>query len=487
MKLIRLQTEDNEGIFSTNFDSDITIKPNSQVALQSATFKEVPEELTIHGGNDEVSFQIKAGEVKKINIANNTYNSSNEADLRKDIQDKLNASLDLDGKQIGLQFKVDTTNDLDKPDCRINFSYRVSKLFNNIQLLEEGNAIDNDLTITGTTPATSTISNNSPRNVNDNARFVVTSPFGKGCSIWRVRIKKLTDNGSGLEDNGFTLGLTETTPADLSSPTMSQAQKTYFIKTIRFGEDYKFKTKTQAVQDSGTEPENVAGGTNADTIELALVGGKIVGKVYQQTGTTTLFSEDYVAGTNLYPFITFQGATDTTQVQNVRATLDPYFTPHPPVGHDENLLGDGLTATPPQPPKNGAGVESVNILTLTEDVRSFFGYKNRIITIRAGLNCDIVAFQMYSQQVTTNSYIIELRNFNLESYDSQTGTRRNIVAVLPTTDLHQLVEYEPNTPLFIDMNNKETKNIKHILARILRTDSSTPNLAGISQITLLIQ
>lgn len=487
MKLIRLQTEDNEGIFSTNFDSDITIKPNSQVALQSATFKEVPEELTIHGGNDELSFQVKAGKVISINIANNTYNSSNEADLRKDIQDKLNAGLALDGKQIGLQFKVDTTNPLDQPDCRMNFSYKRSKLFNNVQLLANGNAIATSINNAGQSKdVVGSATSNAPTTT-DNARYVVTSPFGKGCSVWRARIIRLTNNGSGIDDNGFTLGLSETAPSEFSTPTMSQTQKTYFIQTMRFGEDYKFKTKTQAVQDSGTEPENVAGGPTADTLEIALVGGKIVGKVYQQTGTTTFFSEDYVAGTNLYPFITFQGALTSTQVDMLRGTIDPYATTHTQLGHDENLLGDGLTATPPQPPKNNAGVQSVNILTLTEDVRSFFGYKSRIITIQAGGNCDIVAFLMYSQQVTTNSYIIELRNFNLESYDSQTGTRRNIVAVLPTTDINQLVEYEPNTPLFIDMNNKETKNIKHILARILRTDSSTPNLAGISQITLLIQ
>ena len=487
MKLIRLQTEDNNGIFSTNFDSDITIKPNSQVALQSATFKEVPEELTIHGGNDELSFQVKANKIININIAHNTYNSSNEADLRKDIQDKLNAGLALDGKQIGLQFQVDTTNALDEPDCRLNFSYKRSSVFNNVELLANSNAQAISINSGGTNKNIIGSAQANAPNVNDASRYIVTAPFGKGCSIWRARILRLTNNGSGLEDNGFTLGLSETPPADFSSPTMSQVQKTYFIKTIRFGEEYKFKTKTQAVQDSGTEPENVSGGTNADTLEIALVGGKIVGKVYQQTGTTTLFTHDYVAGTPLYPFITFQGALNSTQVEMVRATIDPFTTVHTQLVNDENLIGDAVTATPPQAPRNTGGIPSVNILTLTEDVRSFFGYKNRIITINALDTCNIIAFLMYSQQVTTNSYIIELRNFNLESYDSQTGTRRNILAVLPTTDLNQLVEYEPNTPLFIDINNKETKNIKHILARILRTDGSTPNLAGISQITILVQ
>lgn len=484
MKLIRLQTEDNEGIFSTNFDSDITIKPNSQVALQSTTFKEVPEELTIHGGNDELSFQVRTGKVISINIAHNTYNTSNEADLRKDIQDKLNAGLQLEGKQIGLQFQVDTTNALDQPDCRMNFSYKSSKLFSNSQLIADGHALVNDLTSAG---QGASIGSSDPRNVNDNARFIVTTPFGQGCSVWRARILKLTNNGSGLQDNGFILGISDVAPADLSSPTMSQAQKTFFISINRNTDEYKFKTKTQAVQDSGLTPQNVAGTPVADTVEIAIVGGKIEGKVYQGNGTTTLFSEDYVAGTNFYPFLTLQGASATTQVQMVRVTINPFTTVHTQLGHDENLLGDGLTATPPQPPKNGAGVPSTNILTLTEELRSFFGYKNRIVTVQAGVNCDIIAFLMYSQQVTTNSYIIELRNFNLDSYDSQTGTRRNILAVLPTTDINQLVEYEPNTPLFIDMNNKETKNIKHILARILRTDSSTPNLAGISQITLLIK
>ena len=70
MKLIRLQTEDNDGIFSSNFDTDIVLEPDSQVALQSATFKEVPQQLVVHGGNDEVSFQVTSGVKKIINILN---------------------------------------------------------------------------------------------------------------------------------------------------------------------------------------------------------------------------------------------------------------------------------------------------------------------------------------------------------------------------------------------------------------------------------
>jgi len=485
MKLIRLQTEDNDGIFSSNFDTDIVLEPDSQVALQSATFKEVPQQLVVHGGNDEVSFQVTSGVTKIINIAHNVYDSSNHTDLQKDIQDKLNATLDLSGKQIGLQFNVDTINNVNQQDSRINIGYKVSKVFTNTGLINNGLAIHNQIHNGGVALY---LANDDDKNVNDNSRFVVNHPFGKGCSIWRVRINRLTNNGSGLEDNGFTFGLSETAPADLSSPTMSQAQKTYYIKTIRFGEDYQIKTKLQAVQDSGTEPEVVTGGTTADTLEIALVGGKIVGTVYQQTSTTTLFTEDYVAGTDLYPFITFQGNQANCRVQMVRCTLDPFNLPtlNTFIDHNTAIVGDGLTATPPQP-QPVAGVDSTNILTLPEDLRSFFGYQSRVITVQAGFDCDIIAFLMYSQQITTNSYMIELRNFDLESYDSQTGTRRNILAVLPTTDLNQLVEYEPNNLLFIDTNNKYQKIYKNITARILRTDSSTPNLSGISQISIIIK
>jgi len=124
MKLIRLQTEDNDGIFSSNFDTDIVLEPDSQVALQSATFKEVPQQLVVHGGNDEVSFQVTSGVTKIINIAHNVYDSSNHTDLQKDIQDKLNATLDLSGKQIGLQFNVDTINNVNQQDSRINIGYK---------------------------------------------------------------------------------------------------------------------------------------------------------------------------------------------------------------------------------------------------------------------------------------------------------------------------------------------------------------------------
>ena len=87
----------------------------------------------------------------------------------------------------------------------------------------------------------------------------------------------------------------------------------------------------------------------------------------------------------------------------------------------------------------------------------------------------------------SDNFLIESMTLPLDSYDAsrvdyssnvdynketeKRGRRKNILQTIPVNDnTTGLVEYQTNTPIFIDINNKEKMNVKNLDFRILRKD-----------------
>ena len=87
----------------------------------------------------------------------------------------------------------------------------------------------------------------------------------------------------------------------------------------------------------------------------------------------------------------------------------------------------------------------------------------------------------------SDNFLIESMTLPLDSYDAsrvdyssnvdynketeKRGRRKNILQTIPVNDnTTGLVEYQTNTPIFIDINNKESMNVKNLDFRILRKD-----------------
>jgi hypothetical protein len=58
MKLIRLTTTDDLGVFSNTFNEDIIIEPNSRIALHSLTTQVNTENIVIDAQNDDIVYGI---------------------------------------------------------------------------------------------------------------------------------------------------------------------------------------------------------------------------------------------------------------------------------------------------------------------------------------------------------------------------------------------------------------------------------------------
>ena len=104
----------------------------------------------------------------------------------------------------------------------------------------------------------------------------------------------------------------------------------------------------------------------------------------------------------------------------------------------------------------------------------------------------------------SDNFIVESTNLRLDSYDASkvqynttqlfnttaelSGRRKNILMTIPTNDnTNGLVEYETNTPIFIDIGNAEKINVKNLNLRVLRKDfSPIKQKPGLAIMTLLI-
>jgi len=478
MKLIRLTSNDRTGYFDNRFDTDINIKEDSQIALRSCSFKTVIASLPITNTNQEITFQIKNGEVKTIKLDSAKYTAANADVLFKEITDKLNKKLSVVDRQIGLQFLAQVGPLTSKTEI----GYKISKLINvndgiNFKYYDKSASVS---------VASSQLKQTGDNVTTDENRIYSKVPFGQGCAVFRAKIHALTADGAADNKNGFTMGLSSTDPDTWDSVNLTEAEKDYYIKMVRFGTNYQKKTPTAAVADSGIALGNI-GQAAGDVVEFAIELGKVKCRIYKDADATPelLFSEDYVVGTNYFPFITLQGDSNRTKLRVVAWNLDPYQTPpkpEPSLQITELVLDDSFNATPPNP---ASGQDSKNILTLHEDLRSFFGYSfsvNEQITA----NPNFVAEKNFLATLINDSFYIEMRNIELESYDGASGMRKNILSTIPKSDNELLVEYEPNNLNFVDIKNIRSA-LRNIQCRILRIDDEEPLISGLAVITVFIK
>ena len=137
MKLLRITTDNVNGVFDGFLNQEIDIPEKSQIALQSAVFETQPETVVIDSSNDQISFQTaNATGLQTITLEHtdgaaqtpSNYNDSNSQLFFDDITNKINANLKIiNPNQIGKQFRIKTHD-----DGKVEASFQTSA-FNNRQ------------------------------------------------------------------------------------------------------------------------------------------------------------------------------------------------------------------------------------------------------------------------------------------------------------------------------------------------------------------
>ena len=93
----------------------------------------------------------------------------------------------------------------------------------------------------------------------------------------------------------------------------------------------------------------------------------------------------------------------------------------------------------------------------------------------------------------SDAFLVQLNNLNLQSYDdydenySGKGGKQNLLAVIPHSDHDSQVIYQPNYPLWIDLNNRDPLLLRDIKAIILRKDYTHVQNRGLTSLTILVR
>ena len=237
---------------------------------------------------------------------------------------------------------------------------------------------------------------------------------------------------------------------------------------------------------------------------------------------------------DLYPYIYLNGASTNIQLEMFNLTFDPWinqnYVSNPSnalvnnwatIQSDwvDNATGDNLWGIPDEFTR-WARTTTYSV-TMHRDIWEFLGFRNldtgpdgyAIISNLIG-NGDFLDCWSFSTATIpfrislTDSFIVESRSLALDSYDAsqvsytglnlssytnresdKQGRRKNILMTIPVNDnVDGLVEYDANTPIFIDINNANILNQKTLNFEILdKNFNNIKTTADSSIITILIK
>lgn len=302
VKLVRLTSRTDDGTFSAQLQNDLYLTPNSKIAVLNLTFSSASINSSINFSNNEINFSGSTignpanaptfPELQPLvtsNIENGIYLNNEYSLLLDEIQRALNRTLTMTPTQppngvpprviarnwntVCSEFYIPRNESeiLFTPNTMINFRYSI--LITPLggqgpqQLPPVDTMTQNESFWTGSKQLTSIgppqvltpnfnfnvglniaqLSSTMPSVTNTSYKFFTESgaKMCKGAGLWFTRIYLLTNNGSGLQDNGFGIGLTTDDLSredniELDTTNIPYTSRHYEIRCNRSNETYKY-------------------------------------------------------------------------------------------------------------------------------------------------------------------------------------------------------------------------------------------------------
>ena len=274
VKLIRL-VSDSDGVFQSSFGSDMTIKENAKIALLNLTFKTSKANLVIDSTNNAIVVMTDIDVQETINqgaLKPKTYTDINIDELAGDLTFALNGALKIPAPSEANTNGISSMFEVYLYDEKYLIAYRYCPFVNPlVNATEAGNdnypsrpfcfgaaaAIKHTHTAS---PTLTTITNDRAANINNVARYqcIEGYSFSKGSGLVTLRIADSIDNGSGLLDNGATLGITDRNLMDQQFT--DDVPMEAMIVNIRYSrptENYFYSVNGAAYVDSEIAPQQV--------------------------------------------------------------------------------------------------------------------------------------------------------------------------------------------------------------------------------------
>ena len=483
MKLIRLSTDDTNSLFSASFNDIITIEPNSKICLSSLTSEESINNLIIDDTNDLVNIQLIGGFTKQIKLDHNQYTGDDIGLFFADFSDKLNRTLEANGKGLGYEYNVGL-------DSAGKFS--VIGLQSKVKV-PQADWTKNSVEVSSITgpPQRAGVyaSTEVAPTITNSVNMGLNNLWCNGGAVFSCRIDTLI-NESIEDESGFILGLTETPAVD--KPAYSTGIIRHGIRVGLVGGNYKYYN--EGVEHTTDIPMNYqgAGDRTNDTLQIQLTEGKYKYVIYNTTHPLgkVLFERDRKNyDTNeLYPFIAFRGSKDKVKINSVRYTVSP---------HNATAVSDDVSdveadETTLSVPKANPRPTAQFIQFLSIKLAKYLGFTNQtipsIVPAPAVVGLSAVADYQFVPTSYSDAFMVELLNLSVDSYDSSISGRRNILSVIPQSynNKNQIVYTSP-FPIWLDLLNQYKVDLREIKMRLLRNDNTPLIIKGIATAVILIK
>ena len=368
--------------------------------------------------------------------------------------------------------------------------------------------------------------------------------FSNGSGIFMVNISNLEDHGGSDDSHGFAIGLSYTDLSQLQTDTeLPNDARDFEIIVQKTTSPYQFRSPTvpHVNQIGPISPHNFVGATNTSNDRMvfersggfikAYIWNTMVNGGYRELLFNYLIPLDK-RSIPLYPYIYVKSGYDNCVVGRPIITFDSLLEPNRDfdyIGAVQTIRGRNLPGeTTPYLNVFETMDNFYNLVPLLDDQRfviadttqkfrvtihndilRFLGfdktqhYTNQGYTFKPFIGASLpVAFgfkiqaEDLFQVVNSDSYVVELLNIPLESFDASVpiknsntkrGKRRNILDVIPVNNNSGIVEYNANEALFIDINNSKPLNITNLSVRILNKDLKPVLIVGTSVITILFK
>ena len=516
MRLIRLYKDYNTQIpdgtvanFNNNFQADIVLKPNSQIALLNIAIDKVNPTLTIDNENNLIVWNLTdefeaQGLTQEFSIAVGDYTQNNIDTLITSLQSGFNNTTDFVDTDVDLRYYLGVEWQVSIDDTK---KFRIEYRIGNLYWTELGKLnIATNVTNVAVDANRSTWHINTPTGYASASfeKSVISNNYiARGCGCVRSQVMLCDNNGLGaVESDGYIMALitdATKTPANLA------------LSDIKYGIHYTL-TDPGAIREywvilngvrygpATLAPQYTQGSTNNDIQEIMIRGSQIVFNIYQSGGAAGDPDElnvdggialpssgvvTYTAGQKLYPVMVFHSGQDYLSVDNFINTESHYGqTP-------------SLTATNPtfgfaaEPTRGELGMNELEFETT--EVAEWFGFDNRYNgPYPSGPGGGKRAFSYIGDNIFdpvyyNDNFLVELKNISLDSYDGLRSQRKNVLAFISKLDETGQFNYETNTPIFIDLNNRKEILLRTVEANLLYGDYGEFTIQSDGSMTLLIK
>lgn len=457
--MIRCVTQSQDGTYNNEFHSDIIIEKDSKIALHSMTAEIDLEAITISAGvNDNIQFKMTQEQTtyRNVYIEPGTYNSSNYNNLFTDITNKMNRVMLYNSNEIGRQWRAG-----------INTNKKV--FFENVlgENMQPNNTQNINIVKVNATSTSNLLSNRSGGTVGNYDSFIyMKKPQAKGSSSLRAKLYNVDSHSCII--------------AYLSSPpneTTTNINLTDIKYGIKINSNDTFSTIYNGVV---TAHPSLFAFVN-DYMSIDIHQGQLFLNIYQADGNiiTALDQFNIDQTINLFPVIIFLGDS-TNKLANIQFSSDPFYTntfniTQPP---ELVLTIPTISAYPTK--------KYINFMDAT--LSNYFGYKKTSYTSDPGTIYELVAEGNFQPADFSDSFIIELMNLDVASYDGLSKERRNFLHCIVQADIiRNRLTYTAPYLLWLDLKNTNRLSIRNLKMRLLKEDLSQVNLLGISQITVVIE